>query len=109
SGRAPTPVVAGEVWRQVEALVDGELSRLPDKYRAPIVLCDLQGRTVQEAAATRLARGRARLAERLCKHGLAIPAVTAALAQASADGAPPLAEAMVRRVATGGAVSADVA
>ena len=56
--------------------------RLADKYRTPIVLCDLRGLTIQEAAAqvgcpqktlsTRLSRGRAILASRLTKRGVAI-------------------------------------
>jgi hypothetical protein len=60
-------------------LLDQELSRLPDHYRAVIVLCDLEGRTRKEAArelglaegtvASRLARARALLARRLVKHG----------------------------------------
>ncbi len=31
-------------------LLDRELSQLPDKYRVPIVLCDLEGRTRKEVA-----------------------------------------------------------
>jgi hypothetical protein len=34
----------------LDAAVQEEVSRLPEKYRAPIVLCDLEGRTHQEAA-----------------------------------------------------------
>jgi HlyD family secretion protein len=34
----------------LDAAVHEEVSRLPEKYRAPIVLCDLEGRTHQEAA-----------------------------------------------------------
>jgi RNA polymerase sigma factor (sigma-70 family) len=58
-----------------------EIDRLPDRYRVPIVLCDLEGRTYEEAARhlgcpvgtvkSRLARGRERLRSRLTRHGLA--------------------------------------
>src|SRR5262249_54039700 len=66
-----------------ELLLDQELSRLPDIYRTAIVLCDLQGRTRQEAArhlgvpegtvAARLTRGRTLLAPRLARRGVAVP------------------------------------
>jgi RNA polymerase sigma factor (sigma-70 family) len=63
-----------EVLQQVQMLLDAALGKLPKKYRIAIVLCDLEGKTIKEAArylgwpqgtvATRLTRGRAQLARR---------------------------------------------
>ncbi len=67
-------------------VLDGELGALPDKYRAPIVLCDLLGLTTQQAAVevgcppktlgTRLSRARLLLARRLTRRGVALTAGT---------------------------------
>src|SRR5262249_47625837 len=37
-------------WREVRDVLDGELGGLPERYRAPLVLCYLEGKTQDEAA-----------------------------------------------------------
>src|SRR5438128_10056660 len=43
-----TAAAQQDQWRDVQPLLDQELSRLPDIYRAVLVLCDLEGRTRKE-------------------------------------------------------------
>lgn len=97
---APRPEPAPEPDADLSQLIDAELATLAEKYRSPIVLCDLGGLTAQQAAdalgcpaktlGTRLRRGREQLAARLARRGLG--AASAALAVALpefARGAPP--------------------
>jgi len=83
-------------WQDWQPLLDQELNRLPDKYRVPVVLCELEGRTRKEVArqlgipqgtlSSRLATAKHMLARRLSRHGLTFSA--AALASVlSANGA----------------------
>src|SRR5262249_22975197 len=80
-------------------ILDEELERLPEKFRAPLVLCYLQGKTNEQAAreldcpagsmSWRLVRGKELLRRRLERRGLALSAV--ALAAILAGGAAPAA------------------
>jgi RNA polymerase sigma factor (sigma-70 family) len=97
----PEAAAPGECWRDLRPLLDQELSRLPNKYRIPIVLCDLEGKAGKEAArqlgwpegtvASRLSRGRAILAKRLTRQGLTIAggSLAAALSQNGASAGVP--------------------
>jgi RNA polymerase sigma factor (sigma-70 family) len=92
-----------------------ELAKLPERFRAPILLCDLEGVAYEEAARvlrcpvgtvkSRLARGRERLRVRLQRRGVAPSACLSAATCAKASVPSALREATARaaiRLATGG-------
>jgi RNA polymerase sigma factor (sigma-70 family) len=104
----PEPAVTGQdLWCDLRPLLDEELSRLPDRYRVAIVLCDLEGKTRREAAqqlgvpegtvAGWLARARVMLARRLARHGLAVSGgmLAAVLSQEGAAAEVPISVASV--------------
>jgi RNA polymerase sigma factor (sigma-70 family) len=90
------PDAPDDRWADLLPLLDRELHLLPERYRVPIVLCDLEGKTHKEAArqmgwpqgtlSGRLSRARALLARRLARHG-----PTAALAMALSQDTMPAA------------------
>jgi RNA polymerase sigma factor (sigma-70 family) len=95
-------------WQELRPVLDEELNRLPDKYRVPLVLCYLQGKTNEAAAkelgwpigsiSYRLAQAREKLRVRLLERGVvlsgaALPALLAENASAAVQG--PLIDATV--------------
>src|SRR5262249_42599616 len=66
----------------LQGVIDQEVNRLPAKYRAALLLCDLEGKTRAEAArqigcpegtiATRLVKARSLLARGLSRRGVAL-------------------------------------
>jgi RNA polymerase sigma factor (sigma-70 family) len=102
AGARSKPEAVSEDWQQQQELLDQELEALPDKYRAPIVLCDLEGKSIKDAArhlgcplgtiGTRLARGRSMLARRLARRGLTLSGalIAAFLSQKAASAPVPL-------------------
>jgi RNA polymerase sigma factor (sigma-70 family) len=123
--------VPDEQAGELLARLDREVARLPEKYRLPVILCELEGKTHRQAAeqlgwpvgtvSGRLSRARALLAGRLSRPGtpLAVGALGVLLARdvARAGVPPELARSTARaaslstagKAATAGVVSAEVA
>jgi RNA polymerase sigma factor (sigma-70 family) len=90
-----SPAVSGDS-NELGRVLHEEIGRLPENYRAAVVLCDLEGLTQEQAAQrldwpsgtvrSRLARGRGRLQDRLTRRGLA-PSAGALAALLTAEAA----------------------
>lgn len=92
-----------KAWRDTEGVLDEELSRMPEKLRAPLLLCYFENKTNEEAARElgwsdgelrgRLAKGREVLRGRLSRKGIVLGAAAlfALISQkASAASVPPV-------------------
>ena len=74
------------LWSDMRSVLDEELEALPEKYREPLILCYLEGKTYSEAAnqlgwsdgtvCGRMARARDLLKRRLTHRGIALSAAT---------------------------------
>jgi RNA polymerase sigma factor (sigma-70 family) len=104
----------------LKAVIDEEIGRLPEGFRKAVILCDLEGFTIEEAAShlgcptgtirSRLARGRDRLRDRLARRGMApSEGIVPMVGDSSASLPASLIKTMIRCAADGpnfGAVSA---
>jgi RNA polymerase sigma factor (sigma-70 family) len=115
--------------RELAQFLDEELSRMPERYRAPVLLCCLAGKTQEQAArelgwppgsmSRWLTRGKEMLRCRLLRRGITVsaPLLGTAMARLSAEAGPaPLLAAATVKAAVGsfagtaaGLVSARVA
>ena len=95
------PAATDQPLNDLKPFLDEEVSRLPVKYGAVIIFCDLEGKTRKEAArqlgvpegtvASRLATARAMLAKRLTQRGVVLSgaALAVVLSQQAASACVP--------------------
>jgi RNA polymerase sigma factor (sigma-70 family) len=85
---APTVPLDDVTWQELRSVLDEEIAGLAEKYRAPLVLCYLEGKSRSQAAlelgwpkasvTTRLGRARELLRQRLVRRGITLSTGTLA-------------------------------
>jgi RNA polymerase sigma factor (sigma-70 family) len=108
----PQPDTTAEAaWRELRPVLDEELNRLPQRYRLPLLLCYLEGRTRDEAAEQlgwglgvlrgRLERGRLLLRARLARRGLTLASALPAALLATEGTSAAVSEGLLRAAVQG--------
>jgi RNA polymerase sigma factor (sigma-70 family) len=102
-------LVSDKAWQGLQTALHDALAQLPEKYRAALLLCYLEGKTQEEAARhlgcpigtirSRLARGRACLQKLLEQRGLPLSATALAAAFGATNASASVAPTLVRATA----------
>jgi RNA polymerase sigma factor (sigma-70 family) len=114
----PAHQVGSEAPEELLEQLDHELIRLPDKYRVPVIFCELEDKSRKEVArllgvpegtlSWRLAQAKKILARRLSRYGSVAVATLLAEGAVSACLSPTLRASTVKAALTAGAVPAKV-